>query len=219
MRAVDGGLTVEIVIDDGGSAAAGDVVARVEGSLASILTAERTALNFVQRLAGIATITRAYVERAGGVTILDTRKTTPGLRALEKAAVRAGGGRNHRADLGEALLIKDNHLAAARSIADALEAASAIADGRDVEIECDTLEQVREALDAGAQRILLDNMDPGMLVKAVAMAEGRAWLEASGGITPDDVGRVAATGVDAISVGALTHSAPAVDLSLDVEVV
>lgn len=204
---------------DGDRAEPGSTIATIEGSARAILTAERTALNFVQRLSGIATLTRAFVDAAGGTAVLDTRKTTPGLRALEKAAVLAGGGVNHRATLADAVLVKDNHIVAAGGITAAVRRARAALPGRPIEVECDDLDQVREALKAGADAILLDNMEPGMLAEAAALAKGRARTEASGGITLANVAAIARTGVDAISVGALTHSAPAADLSLDVEVV
>lgn len=206
----------EVVIEpDGALCEPGAVAATVEGPLRTILVAERTALNFVQRLSGIATLTRAFVLRAGGTPILDTRKTTPGLRALEKAAVVAGGGRNHRANLAEAILIKDNHIAAAGGIEAAIEGARAA--GLPIEVECDSLEQVKVAVEAGVEAILLDNMDIATLTEAVALVAGRARIEASGGVTLDTVAAIAATGVDEISVGAVTHSARAIDLSLDVE--
>jgi nicotinate-nucleotide pyrophosphorylase (carboxylating) len=213
---VDAALVVEPFAKDGEAMRAGGEVARVSGSLRSILSGERVALNFIQRLSGIATMTRAFVDAAGGTEIRDTRKTTPGLRDLEKAAVRAGGGSNHRRDLGSAVLIKDNHIAAAGSLAAAVEKAKAT--GSHVEVECETLEQVAEALHAGADELLLDNMDVTTLTAAVSMAKekGRA-TEASGGVTLDTVDAIAKTGVDSISVGALTHSARAIDLSLDVE--
>lgn len=213
-------LTVEVAIEhpDGAGVRAGTIVATVGGPLRPILSAERTALNFVQRLSGVATLARAFAEAAPGVEIRDTRKTTPGLRALEKAAVAAGGAVNHRPDLSAAVLIKDNHIAAAGGIIPAVSAARGALPGRWIEVECETLAQVAEAVEAGADELLLDNMDLGTLAEAVAVVAGRARTEASGGVTLDAVGAIAKAGVDAISVGALTHSAPAVDLSLDVEV-
>jgi nicotinate-nucleotide pyrophosphorylase (carboxylating) len=196
-------------------------VARIEGTARALLAAERTALNFLCHLSGIATLTSRYVAVGGAATILDTRKTTPGLRALEKAAVVAGGGQNHRLGLDDAILIKENQVAIAGGIAEAVRRAAAT--GRDVEVECRTLVEVEEALAAGAQRILLDNMAPAELREAVALRDGplggagRAALEASGGITIENVATIAASGVDYISVGALTHSAPALDLSLLLE--
>ena len=200
----------------------GDVIAEVEGPVASILTAERTALNFLQHLSGIATETNRYVEAVAGyrARILDTRKTTPGLRSLEKYAVRVGGGANHRSSLGDGILIKDNHIEAMRRRG--LELAQTIKTARAgaphtlrVEVEVEDLEQVEEALDAGAEVLLLDNMEMRQMAQAVEMARGRATTEASGGITLQNVREVAATGVDMISVGALTHSAKALDLSLE----
>jgi nicotinate-nucleotide pyrophosphorylase (carboxylating) len=192
------------------------VVATVTGPARAVLTGERLALNLVGRLSGIATLTRRYVDAVAGtgVAILDTRKTTPGLRALEKHAVRCGGGVNHRLGLFDAVLIKDNHLRLAGSLADAV--ARARATGLPVEVECDTLAQVEEALAAGADRILLDNMTPEELRAAVRLVDGRAVLEASGGVTLDTVRAVAETGVDVISVGALTHSSRSLDVSLEV---
>lgn len=191
-------------------------VARVEGPARAVLTGERLALNLVGRLSGIATLTRRYVDVVAGtgVEILDTRKTTPGLRALEKHAVRCGGGTNHRLGLFDGVLIKDNHLRLAGSIRGAV--ARARSAGVPVEVECDTLDQVPAALEAGADTILLDNMSPAELREAVALVAGRARLEASGGVTLENVRAVAATGVDVVSVGSLTHSAPSLDVSLEV---
>jgi len=213
---IDPTLAIEPFAKDGEAVRAGAEVARVSGSLRGILSGERVALNFIQRLSGIATLARTFVDAAGGTEIRDTRKTTPGLRDLEKAAVQAGGGSNHRRDLGSAVLIKDNHIAAAGSLADAVEKAKATR--ARVEVECETLAQVADALDAGADELLLDNMDLTTLATAVSMAKekGRA-TEASGGITLETIGAIAKTGVDSISVGALTHSARAIDLSLEVE--
>jgi nicotinate-nucleotide pyrophosphorylase (carboxylating) len=195
----------------------GEVVARLEGPAAGILTAERTALNFLGRLSGIATLTARYVEavEGTGVQILDTRKTTPGLRELEKAAVAAGGGTNHRMGLYDAIMIKENHAAAAGGLAPATRKALAEApDGVEVCVECETVDDVDVAISCGAKRLLLDNMTSKELRACVGRAEGRAKLEASGGVTLDNVREIAETGVDFISVGALTHSAPALDLSL-----
>ena len=194
-----------------------DAVARLSGPAAGILTAERTALNFLGRLSGIATLTARYVEAVAGtgVKILDTRNTTPGLRELEKAAVAAGGGTNHRMGLYDAVLVNENHAAVAGGLAAATRTAVAQApEGVEVCVECETPEDVEVALEAGARRLLLDNMSPAELVECVARAGGRADLEASGGITLDNVREVAETGVDFISVGALTHSATSLDLSL-----
>ena len=205
---------------DGDRVAAGDVVARVEGPLAEILTAERTLLNFLTHLSGIATATRAWVDAIDGTGafVRDTRKTVPGLRALEKYAVRCGGGVNHRMGLGDAALIKDNHIAAAGGVTAAFRAVLAAAPGVVVEVECDTLGQVGEALAAGAALILLDNMSLDQMRSAVAMARAypAAKLEASGGLRLENAREVASTGVHYLSVGALTHSSPALDLALDV---
>jgi nicotinate-nucleotide pyrophosphorylase (carboxylating) len=205
------------LLQDGARLESGDEVARVEGRLGSILTAERTALNFMQRLSGIATVTRRYADALASypnVTLLDTRKTTPGLRSLERAAVRAGGGHNHRDGLWDAILIKDNHVAAAGGVTEAIERARRAR--MPIEVEVDTLEQLQEALGAGAEMILLDNMPPELMRRAVEMTAGRARLEASGGMTLEGAVAAAKAGVDRISVGALTHSAPALDLSLEV---
>jgi nicotinate-nucleotide pyrophosphorylase (carboxylating) len=195
----------------------GDEVATVTGPLGSILTAERTALNFMQRLSGIATMTRAYADALApypGVTLLDTRKTTPGLRFLERAAVRAGGGHNHRDGLWDAILIKDNHIATAGSVTAAIQRARR--SGMPVEVEVENLDQLQEALAERAEIVLLDNMSPELMRRAVEMTAGRARLEASGGMTLEGAVAAAKAGVDRISVGALTHSAPALDLSLEV---
>lgn len=215
---VDGRIRMHDVLTDGADAAPGDVLARVEGPARSILTAERTALNFLGRLSGVATLTRTYVEAARGfkAVIVDTRKTTPGLRALEKYAVRCGGGVNHRFGLDDAILIKDNHVAALGGVRPALEAARRAAGHlTPIEIEVDTIEQLREALEARPDVIMLDNFSLEDLRAAVALAGGRVRLEASGGVTLETVRDIAATGVDAISVGALTHSAPVLDIGLD----
>jgi nicotinate-nucleotide pyrophosphorylase (carboxylating) len=193
------------------------LMAEVEGDAAAILAGERVALNFLGRLSGIATLTARYVRavEGTGVRILDTRKTTPGLRALEKAAVRAGGGLSHRSGLHDAILVKENHAALAGGVAQAARRALAGApSGVTVEVECTTLQEVAGAVEAGVSRLLLDNMAPAELRRAVEIAHGRAELEASGGITLETIRSVAATGVDFISVGALTHSAPALDVSL-----
>jgi len=215
-RAVDSELRFERLVEEGASVAAGTAVARVAGAERAILTGERTALNFLARLSGIATLTRRYVDavEGTGAAILDTRKTTPGLRALEKHAVATGGGRNHRFGLDDGVLVKDNHLRAAGSVASAVERLRAVTP-LPIEVECDTLEQVSEALAAGAEAILLDNMSPDQLRSAVALARGHARLEASGGVTLENVRAVAETGVDEISVGALTHSARSLDVSLE----
>ena len=195
----------------------GTRVAEVAGASRSVLTAERVALNFLQRLSGVATLTARYVRavEGTGVRILDTRKTTPGLRVLEKQAVLAGGGHNHRSGLFDAILVKENHSAMAGGVREATEIA--LTSSLPVEIECSTLGEVREALEAGAPRILLDNMTNDQLREAVSVTAGRAELEASGGVSLETVRGIAETGVDFISVGALTHSAPALDVSLILE--
>ncbi len=217
-------VRLQRVAADGARVAAGGVLLRVRGPARALLAAERVALNFVQRLSGIATLTARYVDRVQGTkaVILDTRKTTPGWRTLEKYAVRCGGGRNHRLGLNDQVLIKDNHLAALRGakpnpIAAAVRRARRFRPALKVEVEADTLAQVRQALAAGADQVLLDNMTPGQLRQAVALAAGKAKLEASGRVNLESVRAVAESGVDFISVGALTHSAPAVDIALDFE--
>jgi nicotinate-nucleotide pyrophosphorylase (carboxylating) len=210
------GIGLEPLVTDGDRVEPGPV-ARVEGPARSVLTCERLALNLIGRLSGIATLTRGYVDAVAGTgaVILDTRKTTPGLRALEKYAVACGGAQNHRFGLYDGILIKDNHLRLAGSLGGAV--ARAQETGVAVEVECDTLDEVREALAAGADSILLDNMTLDELRKSVALADGRARLEASGGVTLETVRAIAETGVDFISVGALTHSARALDVSLEIE--
>ena len=218
---IDPDVSVTWLVRDGSRVAPGTVVATVEGPLRSILTAERTALNFLGHLSGIATLTRAYVDAVQDANpatrVLDTRKTTPGLRALEKAAVRAGGGHNHRGNLSEAVLVKDNHLDGI-SIADAVERAGALWPGRMVEVECDRLDQVDEAIAAGASVVMLDNMGPDLVVEAVARvraAGSNALVEVSGGVTLESAPALAAAGADLLSAGALTHSAPVLDVGLD----
>ncbi len=221
--ALDASIAFESLMEDGALVSAGDVIARVTGPLAPILSAERIALNFLQRLSGIATMTRRMVDAVAGTNarILDTRKTTPGLRALERYAVRCGGGENHRFNLSDAMLIKDNHLAAAHErgliIAQVLETARGAAPDKRIEIEVTNLGEALEALDAGATRLLLDNMSLDEMRRAVELAQGRAKTEASGGVTLENVRAIAEAGVDFISAGALTHSAPALDLSLEIE--
>ena len=218
----DPALNATALVEDGSAVAAGARLASINGSVASILKAERTAVNFLQHLSGIATMTRRYVDAVHGyrAQIVDTRKTTPGLRKLEKHAVAMGGGRNHRYNLADGILIKDNHIEAMAlqgiGIGDVVKRAHAGASHMiKVEIEVETLEQLEEVLDAGADLVLLDNMGPEQMETAVRIADGRALLEASGGITFETVRDVASTGVDIISVGALTHSAPALNVSLD----
>jgi len=217
-RALDPSLEFEALVPEGGVVEYATAVAVVTGFERAILTGERVALNFLGRLSGIATLTRRYVDavQGTGAAVLDTRKTTPGLRALEKHAVVCGGGRNHRFGLDDGVLVKDNHLRAAGSISNAVESLRA-ATVLPIEVECDTLEQVTEALDAGVDAILLDNMTLDELRSAVALAGGRVRLEASGGITLENVRAVAETGVDEISVGALTHSARSLDVSLELK--
>jgi nicotinate-nucleotide pyrophosphorylase (carboxylating) len=210
-------LTVEPLAADGDRVAAGGSVLRVSGPVAPMLTAERTVLNLLCHLSGIATVTRQWADAVAGTParIRDTRKTLPGLRALQKYAVRCGGGVNHRMSLSDAALIKDNHVAAAGSVAAAFAAVRRRAPQLPLEVECDTLDQVAEALAAGAELILLDNFTVPELAGAVALTAGRALLEASGGLTLDAARAVALTGVDYLAVGALTHSAPALDIGLD----
>ncbi|MDQ3697989.1 MAG: carboxylating nicotinate-nucleotide diphosphorylase [Gemmatimonadota bacterium] len=218
---LDPKVAIRVDVDDGGRVEPLTPVMFVSGHARALLSAERVALNFMQRLSGIATLTSKYVEAVRGTRarILDTRKTTPGWRLLEKYAVRAGGGMNHRLDLSDAILIKDNHIAALRgNISLAVKRVrKMIPPGARVEVECDTPEQVAAALDAGAEVVLLDNMSNAQLRECVRMANGRALTEASGGISLATVRGVAETGVDWISVGALTHSAPVLDLALEFE--
>jgi len=215
-RTLDPEIEFEAFAQDGGAVEAPALVARVSGSTRAILTGERVALNFLGRLSGIATLTRQYVDaiEGTGAAVLDTRKTSPGLRALEKHAVAAGGGRNHRFGLDDAVLVKDNHLHAAGSVADAVAAVRKASD-LPIEVECDTLDQVGEALEAGVEAILLDNMTTTELRQAVKLVAGRARLEASGGVDLETIRAIAETGVDEISVGALTHSARSLDVSLE----
>ncbi|MHB1886189.1 MAG: carboxylating nicotinate-nucleotide diphosphorylase [Acidimicrobiales bacterium] len=223
-RQVDRALAVTVRRDDGSEVAPDDEIIEVRGAMASIVTAERTALNFLCHLSGVASLTARYVAaaRAGNpaTRILDTRKTTPGLRSLEKAAVRAGGGFNHRGSLSEGVLLKDNHLGHA-GITEAVRRARELWPGRMVEVECDRMEQVREAAEAGAAIVLCDNMSPDelrqcvQLVRSITGPGGRTFVEASGGINLDTVGEFAAAGADLVSVGSLTHSAPVLDVGLD----
>lgn len=221
---VDSSIKFEALVSDGAGLKPGDIIARVEGGVAGILKAERVALNFLQRLSGIASETHRYVEAIRGlnVRIMDTRKTTPGLRFLEKYAVRIGGGYNHRLHLGDGILIKDNHLAVLRSkdmsmkevVTEAKQKAPHILK---IEVEVKTAEEALEAVDAGADIVLMDNMSLKEMRHTVGLIGGRALVEASGGITLDNVHRVAETGVDFISIGALTHSAKVLDISLKLE--
>jgi nicotinate-nucleotide pyrophosphorylase (carboxylating) len=212
---VDPSVRIEWQGDDGDELVAGKAVARAEGVLVSILTAERTALNFLGHLSGIATMTRRFVASAHGVRIWDTRKTTPGLRALEKAAVRAGGGVNHRGNLTDWVLLKDNHLAVL-GIAEAVRAARERWPARTVQVECDTFEQVLEAVEAGADLVMLDNMSPDQVGACVRAVGSQVLLEVSGGITRETVSAYAAARPHFISSGALTNSAPVLDVGLDI---
>jgi nicotinate-nucleotide pyrophosphorylase (carboxylating) len=218
---VDPGVRVERVLAEGARAKSGDVLWIVEGATRSLLMAERTALNFAQRLSGTATLTQRFVAALpeGAVTrIVDTRKTTPGLRFLERYAVRVGGGHNHRDNLGSAVLIKDNHIVAAGGVREAVERAYKHAPHSSrIEIEVESLEMLDEALEAGADVVMLDNFEESEIAVAVERAHGRALIEVSGGITLERIPALARAGVDIVSVGALTHSAPAADIGLDIE--
>ncbi len=217
---VEPAILLRVDKPDGSPLMPGDVVGTLEGPARGLLTAERTALNFLCHLSGIASVTRAVVDavKAHRATIVDTRKTTPGLRAIEKYAVRVGGGGNHRFGLDDAVLIKDNHVAIAGGIRSAIDRAKAnVGHLVKIEVEVDTLAQLEEALAVGVDAVLLDNMGPAMLREAVAMVAGRAITEASGRVTPETAPAIAASGVDLISVGWLTHSAPVLDLGLDFE--
>ena len=222
-KRVDPAIAVTILYKDGEQLQHGDIILQVTGPTIALLTAERTALNFLQRLSGVATLSRRFSDAAAqagtGVRIVDTRKTTPGLRLLEKYAVRCGGGHNHRYALDDMILIKDNHIALAGGVQNAVSLArESVGHSVKVEVECDTLDQVREALKAGAELILLDNMPPATLREAVEIVDGKAICEASGGINLQTVRGVAQSGVDVISVGALTHSVRALDVGLDIEI-
>jgi nicotinate-nucleotide pyrophosphorylase (carboxylating) len=216
-RALDATVLADVRTADGARCRAGETIAEVTGSARTLLVGERTALNFLQRLSGIATLTARYVEAAGGrITILDTRKTTPTLRALEKYAVRAGGATNHRFGLFDAVLLKDNHIALAGGVKRAVEKVRAHHPDLAIEVEADTLAQVDEALDAAADTILVDNMSTPDIGSAVRRAAGRAKIEISGGVTLGRIPELAATGADYVSAGALTHSAAAIDISFDI---
>jgi len=218
-RMLDPEIIFNRLVSDGERVHFGQNIATAEGSARSILTAERTVVNFLQRLSGIATTTTKYVEAASGyhATIIDTRKTTPGWRALEKYAVRVGGGHNHRFGLYDAVLIKDNHIAAVGGIAKAVKRArEQIPHTMKIEVEVESMAQVREAVKLGADIIMLDNMDADMMSEAVKLIDGKALVEASGGLTLENIPAVAATGVDLISVGALTHSAMPLDISMSI---
>jgi nicotinate-nucleotide pyrophosphorylase (carboxylating) len=217
-RFLDSGLNIEVRVQDGKDAEAGDILAVVRGAARPLLSAERTALNFLARLSGIATATRDIVAKIEGYSarVVCTRKTTPGLRALEKYAVRAGGGSNHRFGLDDAVLIKDNHIVVAGGVAEAIQRVRRhIGHMIKVEVEVDNLEQLETALNEKIDAVLLDNMPVEILAKAVQMADRRVITEASGGVTPQNASAIAATGIDLLSMGWLTHSAPALNLSLD----
>jgi nicotinate-nucleotide pyrophosphorylase (carboxylating) len=216
-RALDPGVTIEWCASDGDRIQAGGMLMRLEGNARAMLTAERSALNTLQHLSGIATLTRRYVDAIAGTgaTLLDTRKTIPGLRVLEKYAARMGGAENHRMRLDDGVLIKDNHVAVCGGVAEAVRRAKGVTTGMDVQVEVDRIEQIEPALAAGADRLLLDNMTPAVLCEAVAKVAGRVPLEASGGVNLDTIRAIAESGVDYISVCRITQSAPAVDIGLD----
>jgi nicotinate-nucleotide pyrophosphorylase (carboxylating) len=217
-RQLDPAVTVTVRRRDGERCNPGDVVADVRGLAASMLTAERTALNLMQRMTGIATLTRRFVDATGGrITVLDTRKTTPTLRVLEKYAVRAGGGTNHRGGLDDGILIKDNHIRLGGGVAEAVRRMKSAGQEMPVEVEAQSLDQVDEAIRAGADIILLDNLSIADMKEAVRRIAGRAKIELSGGVTLERIPELAETGADYVSVGALTHSAPAADLSFELE--
>jgi nicotinate-nucleotide pyrophosphorylase (carboxylating) len=216
-RALDREVRIERLAKDGDAVPAGAVLLRLDGNARAMLAAERSALNTLQHLSGIATITRRYVEAIAGTsaTLLDTRKTIPGLRLLEKYAARMGGAENHRMRLDDGLLIKDNHVGVAGGVAEAVRAAKDYGSGLPIQVEVDRIAQIEPALAAGADRLLLDNMKPDTLREAVTLVSGRVPLEASGGVNLDSIRAIAETGVDYISVGRITQSAPAVDIGLD----
>lgn len=214
---LDPEVAIEFLVQDGDNVAAGQPLMRIAGSAQLMLAAERSALNTLQHLTGIATVTRSYAEAIAGTdcVLLDTRKTIPGLRAIEKYAAKVGGARNHRMRLDDGILIKDNHIAAAGSIVEAVKAAKAANTGLEVQVEVDGIEQIEPALTAGADRLLCDNMSPAKLKEAVALVGGRVPIEASGGVRLDTIREIASTGVDFVSVGRITQSAPAADIGLD----
>jgi nicotinate-nucleotide pyrophosphorylase (carboxylating) len=216
-RALDGDVTIEQLASEGDRIEHGATLMRLSGNARAMLAAERSALNTLQHLSGIATLTRQYVDAIAGTgaVLLDTRKTIPGLRIFEKYAARMGGAQNHRMRLDDGVLIKDNHVAVCGGVAEAVRRAKAANTGLQVQVEVDRLDQIEPALDAGADRLLLDNMDPAMLREAVRLVGGRVPLEASGGVTLETIRFLAETGVDFISVGRITQSAPAVDVGLD----
>lgn len=216
-KALDAEVEIELLAKDGDQVEHGTTLMRLSGNARAMLTGERSALNTLQHLSGIATLTRRYVDAIAGTgaVLLDTRKTLPGLRVLEKFATRMGGAQNHRMRLDDGVLIKDNHVAVCGGVAEAVRKAKGARTGLQVQVEVDRLDQIQAALDAGADRLLLDNMDPAMLREAVALVRGRVPLEASGGVTLETIRFLAETGVDYISVGRITQSAPAVDIGLD----
>jgi len=216
-RALDKDVEIALRVGDGDKVEAGSAVMRLDGAARAMLTAERSALNTLQHLSGIATLTRTYVDAIAGTgaVLLDTRKTVPGLRLLEKYAARMGGAQNHRMRLDDGVLIKDNHVAVCGGVAEAVRRAKSANTGLQVQVEVDRIDQIEPALAAGADRLLLDNMDPAMLREAVRLVGGRVPLEASGGVTLETIRFIAETGVDYISVGRITQSAPAVDIGLD----
>ena len=220
-RALDAEVAIETIAADGARADSGTVLMRLSGNARAMLAAERPALNTLQHLSGIATLTRRYVDAIAGTgaVVIDTRKTIPGLRVLEKYAVRMGGGENHRMRLDDGVLIKDNHVAVCGGVAEAVRAAKSANTGLQVQVEVDRIAQIEPALGAGADRLLLDNMAPAMLREAVALVAGRVPLEASGGVNLDTIRAIADTGVDFISLGRITQSAPAVDIGLDYSLV
>jgi nicotinate-nucleotide pyrophosphorylase (carboxylating) len=219
-RALDPEVSVERLASDGDAVASGTTLMRLGGNARAMLTAERSALNTLQHLSGIATMTRQYVDAIAGTgaTLLDTRKTIPGLRVLEKYAVLMGGAQNHRMRLDDGVLIKDNHVAVCGGVADSVRRAKAANTGLQVQVEVDRIDQIEPALAAGADRLLLDNMPPAVLREAVALVGGRVPLEASGGVTLETIRAIAESGVDYISLGRITQSAPAVDIGLDYSV-
>ena len=216
-RAMDSDVRVEPLVSDGDRAPAGTALMRIDGNVRAMLAAERSALNTLQHLSGIATLTRRYADAIAGTgaTLLDTRKTLPGLRVLDKYAARMGGAENHRMRLDDGVLIKDNHVAVCGGVAEAVRAAKSANVGLQVQLEVDSIDQIEPALDAGADRLLLDNMNADTLRRAVEQVGGRVPLEASGGVTLDTIRGLAEAGVDYISVGRITQSAPAVDIGLD----
>src|SRR5690349_23526423 len=216
-RTLDADVKIELPAKDGDRVIHGTTIMRLSGNARAMLTAERSALNTLQHLCGIATMTRQYVDAIAGTgaILIDTRKTIPGLRILEKYAVRMGGAQNHRMRLDDGVLIKDNHVAACGGVAEAVRRAKAANTGLQVQVEVDRIDQIEPALEAGADRLLLDNMDPAMLREAVKLVAGRVPLEASGGVTLETIRFIAETGVNFISVGRITQSAPAVDIGLD----